>query len=874
MKKIILILALLLPALLSNAQVKISDLPSITTLSKNSDVMPIVHSGTTYKTLVSNLMKYVDSTKFATQFYVSQNAISSITFSSPLTGGTITSTGTVGINNAAADGSTKGAASFTAADFNASSGLISIDYTNAQTASGSLKGFLSSSDWTAFNGKAAAFTELDDAPGTYSGAAFQFPMVNSGATGLVFANIFSSTNQVVVECATTANITLSGLQTIDGIAGVDGVTRVLVWQQTTATDNGVYVQASGSWTRATDADASGELNDELVFVSTGTTYKGRYFSQLTESPSIGVDDIVYSANTIGGSGQSGNFWSLTTNSAPANAKFGTHNNRAVPIYTNNTYRGQFTSGGVFNWGASNQFAISTSGVVTSGTWNGTALITTYGGTGLTSYTQGDIPYYNTGTTLTALAKGSAHQYLSSDGTSNNPSWEAVNLADGVSGNLPVTNLNSGTSASSSTFWRGDGTWATPSSSAALTSTYIGFGDGSNALTGSANLTYASSALTFIRTSIGVTSADGIILSNTTAAAAGAQQFSPRLRFTGQGWKTNATAASQTVDFIQELVPIQGSANPSANLYWSSQINGGGYSPRMTLASGGFLGIGENLPTYALHIKTSVAGAGICVNNTTHGSNIASHQLFQSNGVTCGFIGAFDNGTAAQNGIFIHAGDASGSTQSTIYLSPKGGTLLSQGGITTNNPNVVDALFASGVSAVMDGTNMKCVRQSSTNTHGTEINMILKNGSGSFKEYAKFNGFIVDNTASSEEGGLAFYTMAAGTTTEISRVVKQGFLLGGTSTAASATKTLHLFNGTAPSGSITDGALLYSADNSAGNASLFSRTEAGITGVVGVIETKTDTGDPTGYEGRMVINTFDNTFKIYADGGWRTLASGW
>ena len=99
-------------------------------------------------------------------------------------------------------------------------------------------------------------------------------------------------------------------------------------------------------------------------------------------------------------------------------------------------------------------------------------------------------------------------------------------------------------------------------------------------------------------SIGTTSTNGVVLANLAPATSSVAQWSPRLHFMGQGWETNSSA-SQSVDMIEELQPQTGTANPSGNLTWSSQVNGGGYNPLMTLTTGGNVGIGTAAPASPL-----------------------------------------------------------------------------------------------------------------------------------------------------------------------------------------------------------------------------------------------------------------------------------
>lgn len=97
-----------------------------------------------------------------------------------------------------------------------------------------------------------------------------------------------------VRAATTGNITLSGIQTIDDVALIAG-DRVLVKNQSTASLNGIYIVASGAWTRSADADSSADVTSGLfTFVSEGTVNSDSGWVLATNDPiTLGTTSLTF-----------------------------------------------------------------------------------------------------------------------------------------------------------------------------------------------------------------------------------------------------------------------------------------------------------------------------------------------------------------------------------------------------------------------------------------------------------------------------------------------------------------------------------------------------------------------------------------------------
>lgn len=95
-----------------------------------------------------------------------------------------------------------------------------------------------------------------------------------------------------VKAASTANLTLSGTQTVDGIALVAG-DRVLVKDQTDGKENGIYVVSATTWSRSDDMNADAEFPSSAVFVQSGSVNSQVGFTCTNSSVTVGSTAITF-----------------------------------------------------------------------------------------------------------------------------------------------------------------------------------------------------------------------------------------------------------------------------------------------------------------------------------------------------------------------------------------------------------------------------------------------------------------------------------------------------------------------------------------------------------------------------------------------------
>jgi len=233
---------------------------------------------------------------------------------------------------------------------------------------------------------------------------------------------------------TSANITLSGLQTINGVTLVAGDV-VLVKNQTTSSQNGIYIASAGAWTYSPGGDTWSEYVGAIIFITNGSLAGTAWYCTAQPGGTLGTTAMTWSNFSVASSYTAGTGLTLTgtqfsiTNTGVSAATYGSAS--SVPVIAMNA-QGQATS-------VTNTSIAINGNQITSGTIGSSYLTGSYTGiTGLGTLT--DLTVTNaivgsiTGNAATATTAGSA-----------TTATTATNIAGGASGSIPYQTGSGATS---------------------------------------------------------------------------------------------------------------------------------------------------------------------------------------------------------------------------------------------------------------------------------------------------------------------------------------------------------------------------------------------------------------------------------------------
>jgi hypothetical protein len=250
-----------------------------------------------------------------------------------------------------------------------------------------------------------------------------------------------------VKCATTANITLLGLQTIDGYSVLAG-NRVLVKNQSNTPDNGIYVAASGAWTRSTDMDVWAEVPGAYTVVTNGSVNGNTsWVSTSAETGTIGVTPITFVqfsgiSNYYAGTGLtlSSNTFSITNTGVTA----GSYGSASQSLTATVNAQGQLTAlsaqaiaisnsqvSGLGTMSTQNASSVAITGGSIDGTTIGATTASTIVGTTITA----NLQFNGSGAGLTGTASGLSIGGNAATATLATSATTSTNIAGGAANSL-------------------------------------------------------------------------------------------------------------------------------------------------------------------------------------------------------------------------------------------------------------------------------------------------------------------------------------------------------------------------------------------------------------------------------------------------------